>query len=69
MSQMIALGQTAHVNCAHCGRHPWQVSVLPGVQKLVCPACGHPTRIHFYVEHGYDGTVLFKMDVTPSVWL
>lgn len=69
MSQMIALGQTVIVNCAHCGRHAWQVSVMPGSQKMVCPCCDHPTKVDFYVEDGRWGRPLFKMDVRPSCWL
>ena len=69
MSQMIALGQPVHVNCACCGKHAWQVSVLPGVQKLICPRCDHQTNIVFYTDGCSDGTRQFRMDVKPSNWI
>ena len=69
MSQMIALGQPVHVNCASCGKHAWHVSVMPGTQKLICPRCGHQTNIEFYTQRGCDGVRLFKMDVKASNWI
>ena len=71
MSQMIALGQTVFVNCAHCGRHAWRVSVMPGMQKLACPYCEHLTKVEFYIASGGDACArpLFKMDVRPTCWM
>lgn len=69
MSQMIALGQPVLVTCATCGKHAWHVSVMPGIQKLLCPRCGHQTNIEFYTHRCQDGTRLFKMDVQASCWV
>lgn len=68
MSQMIALGQTIHVNCARCGKHAWHVAVMPGIQKLRCPRCDYCTVIEFYTRCCDDGTQMFKMDVRSCWW-
>lgn len=68
MSQMIALGQTVHVNCANCGKHAWHVAVMPGTQKLRCPRCDHKTTIEFYESLSNGGRV-FRMDVKGGCWV
>lgn len=68
MGQMIALGRTVHVNCAHCGKHAWHIAVMLGTQKLNCPRCGHATHIEFYTVRCDDGERLFKMDVKAGWW-
>lgn len=65
MSQMIALGRTVYINCANCGKHAWQVSVMLGRQILTCPSCRGETDIRFYTERGCDDARAFKMDVSP----
>ncbi len=68
MSQIIALGQPLHVNCAQCGKHAWHVSVMPGIQKLRCPRCHERTLIEFYSSRCSDGSKQFKMEVHGCFW-